>query len=233
MAGSPKTSTSCGNRWRKCAVVPPFAASPPRRGHSHRGNLLAPSQVAGEMESTKVKIAKYEENKKWRSSEVSQVDEESEVKTAERIALDLQEEIRKLSLESRMAKAAEGKLAGAPQLPLPPARALCRPDCCLRIVPDRARRAGTALFKQQNWDGALAAYSDGFDHVRSLDDPADMVTARDIRLSLALNLAAVCLKLEQWGKAVTYASKALEVEPENVKALYRRGQVIHHEAVST
>jgi len=47
---------------------------------------------------------------------------------------------------------------------------------------------------------------------------------RDLRLSLALNLAAVSLKLEEWGKAAAYASKALDVDPDNLKAIYRRGQ---------
>ena len=57
------------------------------------------------------------------------------------------------------------------------------------------------------------------------DFPEDMVAARDLRLSLALNLAAVSLKLEEWGKAAAYASKALDVDPDNLKAIYRRGQV--------
>lgn len=48
--------------------------------------------------------------------------------------------------------------------------------------------------------------------------------AADIRLSLANNLAATSLKCEQWSMAVQYANRALDVDPDNAKAIYRRGQ---------
>jgi hypothetical protein len=61
------------------------------------------------MEAARQKREKYLQKKKWRSSEVSMVDEESEVKSAERIALERQDSIAQLSRDQRMAKAAEGK----------------------------------------------------------------------------------------------------------------------------
>lgn len=119
---------------------------------------------------------------------------DGELVTEARKALDRQEEIAQLPLAERMAKAEEGKTAG------------------------------TALFKQSQWAAARDAYSDGFDYVRLLELPDQLKKAADIRLSLANNLAMCCLKTEEFGKAVAFANKALDVEPENVKAIYRRGQ---------
>ena len=149
--------------------------------------------IAGEMEQAAKKKAKMEERKKWRSSEVAEV-ADGELVTEARRALDRQEEIARLPLAERMAKAEEGKTAG------------------------------TALFKQSQWAAARDAYSDGFDYVRLLELPEQLRQAADIRLSLANNLAMCCLKTEEFGKAVAYANKALDVDPENVKAIYRRGQ---------
>ena len=118
---------------------------------------------------------------------------DGELVSEERKALDRQEEIAELSLEERMAKAEEGKAAG------------------------------TALFKQQQWAAARDAYSDGFDYVRLLEQPEQLRQAADIRLALANNLAMCCLKTEEWGKAVSFANRALDVEPDNPKAVYRRG----------
>jgi len=83
--------------------------------------------LAGEMEGARKKKDKYLERKKWRSSEVAEVDQSSEVKTAERIALERQEEVAKMSRDARMSKAADGK------------------------------EAGTALFKKQQWAAARDA----------------------------------------------------------------------------
>jgi tetratricopeptide (TPR) repeat protein len=152
--------------------------------------------VAGEMEALKTKQDKYEDRKQWRSSEVSVEDEEFAVKTPEQVALEKQDDIRRsrIGRDERIAKAVA------------------------------AKAAGTALFKAKKWAEASEAYADGFDYVRMFDDPEDMATASEIRLSLALNLSAACHKTGEFGRAVGYASKALEVDQDNAKALYRRGQ---------
>mmetsp|Transcript_41548 Transcript_41548/g.67298 ORF Transcript_41548/g.67298 Transcript_41548/m.67298 type:complete len:131 (-) Transcript_41548:791-1183(-) len=48
--------------------------------------------------------------------------------------------------------------------------------------------------------------------------------AREIHVSLNLNLAQANLKREKWDDAVRFANAALAVDPENTKALYRRGK---------
>lgn len=45
--------------------------------------------------------------------------------------------------------------------------------------------------------------------------------AKDVKKASCLNLAAAALKQQQWGEAVKQASRVLEVEPGNIKALYR------------
>lgn len=45
--------------------------------------------------------------------------------------------------------------------------------------------------------------------------------AKDVKKATCLNLAAAALKQQQWGEAVTQASRVLDMEPGNIKALYR------------
>ena len=40
-----------------------------------------------------------------------------------------------------------------------------------------------------------------------------------------LNIALCCLKLKQNGLAITYCHRVLALQPNNVKALFRKGQV--------
>ena len=44
-----------------------------------------------------------------------------------------------------------------------------------------------------------------------------------LRLSCQLNEAQMCLKREEWAAAAAVCTSVLEREPENVKALFRRG----------
>jgi hypothetical protein len=57
--------------------------------------------------------------------------------------------------------------------------------------------------------------------------PADGTSAEGKALVKAclLNLASCGLKLQRHGEVVQYTSEVLTAEPNNVKALYRRGQV--------
>ena len=47
--------------------------------------------------------------------------------------------------------------------------------------------------------------------------------AAALRLSCQLNEAQMCLKREEWAAAAAVCTSVLEREPENVKALFRRG----------
>lgn len=45
--------------------------------------------------------------------------------------------------------------------------------------------------------------------------------AKDVKKAASLNLAAAALKQQNWGEAIKQATRVLEVDPGNVKALYR------------
>jgi tetratricopeptide (TPR) repeat protein len=147
-------------------------------------------------EAGKETLVKYEEKKQWRSTEVSELAEESVTVESKKVAR--QEEVAKMPIEERLVKANEGK------------------------------EAGTALFKQQKFEDARDAYHAGFELVVKidyfLDHPESLEQAKQLKLSLSSNLAAVCLKINKYGQAAAYANRALEVDPENPKVLYRRGQ---------
>ena len=49
------------------------------------------------------------------------------------------------------------------------------------------------------------------------------VEVREVKVSLHLNSAMALLKLERWEDAISSSTSALAEQPENVKALYRRG----------
>jgi len=53
---------------------------------------------------------------------------------------------------------------------------------------------------------------------------AEQQEARDLYLSLALNLAQANLKREKWDDVIRFATDALRLDPDNPKALYRRGK---------
>ena len=51
---------------------------------------------------------------------------------------------------------------------------------------------------------------------------AAVLQSRDVSLSLLLNLGAVALKLELYGKASSFCNKALALDEGNVKGLFRQ-----------
>jgi tetratricopeptide (TPR) repeat protein len=61
-------------------------------------------------------------------------------------------------------------------------------------------------------------------HIPFDNDKAKTDEARALLLACYLNDASVCLKLELYREAETACSKAIELEPKSLKALYRRGQ---------
>merc|ERR1712083_1145665 len=47
---------------------------------------------------------------------------------------------------------------------------------------------------------------------------------QELTISVNNNMALICSKMKEWSAATEHATKALDVEPNNVKALMRRGQ---------
>uniref|UniRef100_G1RNQ9 Unc-45 myosin chaperone A n=1 Tax=Nomascus leucogenys TaxID=61853 RepID=G1RNQ9_NOMLE len=93
------------------------------------------------------------------------------------------------------------------------------PGLCPESPPtsvEQLRKEGNELFKCGDYGGALAAYTQAL----GLD-----ATPQDQAI-LHRNRAACHLKLEDYDKAETEASKAIEKDGGDVKALYRRSQAL-------
>ncbi|XP_036211447.1 protein unc-45 homolog A isoform X2 [Myotis myotis] len=81
---------------------------------------------------------------------------------------------------------------------------------------EQLRKDGNELFKCGDYEGALAAYTQALDLGATPQDQA----------ILHRNRAACHLKLEDYSKAETEASKAIDKDGGDVKALYRRSQAL-------
>ena len=84
------------------------------------------------------------------------------------------------------------------------------------------KELGNERLKANDFPEALRLYSQA---ISSLESDYQRRTDRDLEklvIPLYLNQAHVFLKLCEWDKATTAASKVLEIAPNNVKALFRR-----------
>lgn len=91
------------------------------------------------------------------------------------------------------------------------------------------KERGNQRFKEGSHELASEDYTVGLevltecDSVCSSAPQAEKVEVTEVRVSLLLNRAMALLKLERWSEAATSAGSAIKAQPENVKALYRRG----------
>ena len=93
--------------------------------------------------------------------------------------------------------------------------------------------AGSELFKKNNIIYAIKQYNKSLKYLDSMGSDSDIpdVLKSDtskLKCQCYLNLAACHLIQEKWEEAVTMCDKALELESNNVKGLYRRGQAYLH-----
>ncbi|XP_021397486.1 protein unc-45 homolog A isoform X1 [Lonchura striata] len=86
------------------------------------------------------------------------------------------------------------------------------------VTAEQLRARGNALFQAGDHGAALAAYTEAL----SLSDTASE------RAVLHRNRAACYLKLEDYTKAEADATKAIEADGRDVKALFRRSQALQH-----
>jgi len=89
----------------------------------------------------------------------------------------------------------------------------------------------TELFKDGNTEHAAMRYAKSLGHCDSFFDLNDTQKeeVRTIKAALYNNMAMCYLKLEKWIKAKENCRYCLEIEPQNVKALYRRAQTFVEE----
>ena len=97
------------------------------------------------------------------------------------------------------------------------------------VVSNKAE--ATELFKDGNTEHAAMRYAKALNHCDSFFDLNDDQKAEVKKTKAALynNMAMCYLKLEKWHKARENCRYVLELEPDNVKALYRRAQTYSEE----
>lgn len=91
----------------------------------------------------------------------------------------------------------------------------------------KRKEVGASFFKDGNWRRALKRYHHVVTTLSYIDtwkDEAVKAQAISLRRLCNLNVAACQLKLENWRDAEKACSAVLREEPDNVKALFRRGQ---------
>jgi len=82
------------------------------------------------------------------------------------------------------------------------------------------KQAGNDAFKAQKFEDAKKQYESGVDYIS--DDNSK--EGRDLLFTLYLNLAAVCAKTIEFHKAISFATKALDINMHSAKAYFRRAQ---------
>ena len=102
------------------------------------------------------------------------------------------------------------------------------PDECLEQA-QHHKDKGTELFKANRLNFAIKRYEKALMYLEdgnSMSTLPDMLQQqfRTLKCQCHLNLAACYLKKEKFNSVIDHSTKALELESDNVKGLFRRGQ---------
>mmetsp|Transcript_82357 Transcript_82357/g.142822 ORF Transcript_82357/g.142822 Transcript_82357/m.142822 type:complete len:487 (-) Transcript_82357:76-1536(-) len=89
----------------------------------------------------------------------------------------------------------------------------------------QAKDRGNDLIKESQFGKARAAYEESLMMIQNWrgTELAQLKTRNQLRLSCLMNITLCDLKLEDFNDAIRHASEVLEFDPQNCKALYRRG----------
>ena len=102
-------------------------------------------------------------------------------------------------------------------------------------IAKRHKEAGGELFKLDKTKGAAMCYSKALKYLIPVDPDIQLEVQHlqeyekeifSLQSVLMLNLAACQLKFQQYPHVVKNCTRVLDMEPESVKALYRRGQAL-------
>lgn len=91
------------------------------------------------------------------------------------------------------------------------------------------KKEANELFSDGNYKHSAARYAKALSHCSKFFDlsPAQEEEAREVKLSLYLNLAFAYIKLEKLDNAILSCDDALKLDGKNAKALYRRATVLY------
>eukprot|EP00484_Ammonia_sp_Unknown_P001801 CAMPEP_0197020952 /NCGR_PEP_ID=MMETSP1384-20130603/1819_1 /TAXON_ID=29189 /ORGANISM="Ammonia sp." /LENGTH=538 /DNA_ID=CAMNT_0042448685 /DNA_START=47 /DNA_END=1663 /DNA_ORIENTATION=- len=89
----------------------------------------------------------------------------------------------------------------------------------------RYKEEGNALFKANRYSGAIKKYEKALEWVdRDFSDESLEKAKTELVVSCNNNLSLIAIKRKDWGEATERATKALDKDASNLKALMRRGQ---------
>ncbi|XP_067931999.1 inactive peptidyl-prolyl cis-trans isomerase FKBP6-like isoform X2 [Watersipora subatra] len=90
----------------------------------------------------------------------------------------------------------------------------------------RQRENANKLYENGDFKGANHLYGKAIRILEdaNLQDDKDEEDQRRSLLKLYLNRSICALKLSRWDQAITFCNKALDIEPRNAKALYRKAK---------
>lgn len=95
------------------------------------------------------------------------------------------------------------------------------------LISEDLKNIGNTFFKSQNWEMAIKKYAKVLRYVdssKAVIEKADVSRLQPIALSCVLNIGACKLKMSNWQGAIDSCLEALEMDPSNTKALYRKAQ---------
>uniref|UniRef100_A0A8C9CAT9 peptidylprolyl isomerase n=1 Tax=Phocoena sinus TaxID=42100 RepID=A0A8C9CAT9_PHOSS len=95
------------------------------------------------------------------------------------------------------------------------------------LITEDLKNIGNIFFKSQNWEMAIKKYTKVLRYVegsKAATENASGAKLQPVTLSCGLNIGAWKLKMSDWQGAVDSCLEALEIDPANTKALYRRAQ---------
>eukprot|EP00923_Selenidium_pygospionis_P035453 GHVN01061870.1.p1 GENE.GHVN01061870.1~~GHVN01061870.1.p1 ORF type:complete len:375 (-),score=87.70 GHVN01061870.1:262-1386(-) len=90
---------------------------------------------------------------------------------------------------------------------------------------ERVKEEGNQASKRGDWELALTRYTQGVELLNWVqgDNKDDTLKARDLHALFLRNKAQAALMLERWSEAIKACDVALDIDPDDMKALYRRG----------
>jgi len=91
----------------------------------------------------------------------------------------------------------------------------------------KRKELGNNLYKEGKYEDAISKYQLAlkmFEQMWSLTDEEKKKVNADVKLPCLLNIAQCQLKVNDFSEAISSSNKALDIDKENVKAIFRRGQ---------
>lgn len=92
---------------------------------------------------------------------------------------------------------------------------------------EKIKSAGNDFFKKEDYVTAGVRYKKALRYLNKLGESSKGEKSLTLELQCLLNSAACKLKLKQYDLAIEDCERALKNSPDNIKALFRKGQALH------